>query len=317
MAPCPLNRRAFTLVELLVVIAIIAVLIGLLLPAVQQVRSAAARASCANNCKQIGIALYSYCTEFGHFPPGGLDGSLSTSPTTSPDTYNTLGLTANGSTHGWAVFVLPYLEQGALYQDYNFNFDWASPFNAAVANKFLKAFVCPSNPNPQAVGKPGGQPIGDYAPNNEVSTLLATQGFIQPRPQYAGVNIPGVMMPNYLCRPQAITDGLSNTLVIAEDAGRPTSYHDNAVAGTGVSGAAWADRNAEYILHGFTGNGASTPGPCHTNCTNDNEMYSFHPGGCMITFADGSAHFLRAGVSIDIVASLISRDAGDIGEIDN
>jgi prepilin-type N-terminal cleavage/methylation domain-containing protein len=301
-------RGAFTLIELLVVIAIIAVLIGLLLPAVQKVRAAAARTACTNNCKQIGVALHNYNSEHGFFPPAGLDG-------TADNAMTTLNIPANGQTHGWAVFILPFLEQESLYQQYDFAVDWTSSINAPVVNSRLKVFMCPSNPNPEALA-PGGQPTGDYAPNNAVSSLLVSQGFISPRPAYPGVDIPGALGANYLCQVANVTDGLSNTLFIGEDAGRPAHYEDNKMVGTGISGAAWADRNAEYILHGFTSDGTTTPGSCHTNCTNNNEMYGFHTGGCMTIFGDGSVHFLLGSVSIDLVASFISRDAGDVGEFE-
>src|SRR5262245_58847923 len=112
------RRSAFTLIELLVVIAIIAVLIGLLIPAVQKVREAANRAACNNNLKQIGLALHNYQTSRGFFPPGGVS-------TAQPR----LGI-PSGVTHGWAVFILPQLEQETLYNLYNFNVSWNSSANA-------------------------------------------------------------------------------------------------------------------------------------------------------------------------------------------
>src|SRR5881275_1807597 len=131
-----LRPRAFTLIELLVVIAIIAVLIGLLLPAVQKVREAANRMSCTNNLKQIGLALHSYHDGMGFFPPGYLDGN--TDPNSTPD--NDVG-----PGWGWASFLLPYLEQGNIYKQINFNQGIGTGSNAAVAQMSLKVYLCPSD----------------------------------------------------------------------------------------------------------------------------------------------------------------------------
>src|SRR5262249_30809745 len=129
-------------------------------------------------------------------------------------------------------------------------------------------------------------------------------------------NVPdstGIAKVNFLCKVAHITDGTSNTLVICEDAGRPDRYRvGKLVSGTGTfSGAGWADRDNEYITHGFTNDGVSNPGPCAVNCTNDNEIYGFHPSGAIIAMADGSARFLSTNVSIRIVGALITRAGGE------
>src|ERR1700733_5001699 len=106
------RQVGFTLIELLVVIAIIAILIALLVPAVQKVREAAARIQCTNNLKQVGLALHSYHGVYKQFPPGYVDGN--TTPTNTPD--NDIG-----PGWGWASFLLPYLEQGNVFSQINFN----------------------------------------------------------------------------------------------------------------------------------------------------------------------------------------------------
>src|SRR5690242_2517716 len=128
------SRTGFTLIELLVVIAIIGVLIGLLLPAVQKVREAAARTQCVNNLKQIGLACHSYHDANNSFPPGYIDGNPAGPSTPDNDV---------GPGWGWAAFLLPYVEQQNLYKQINFSQGVATGSNAALAQLPLKVYQCP------------------------------------------------------------------------------------------------------------------------------------------------------------------------------
>jgi len=125
------RRRAFTLIELLVVIAIIGVLIGLLLPAVQKVREAAARTQCTNNLKQIGLAMHNYHDAYGSFCPG-----VTKQEKTD---YNFMA--------NWGLFLLPFLEQGNLANQYNYSLLYSDPANQPVRQTPLKVYSCPSDPN--------------------------------------------------------------------------------------------------------------------------------------------------------------------------
>jgi prepilin-type N-terminal cleavage/methylation domain-containing protein len=140
-------RKAFTLIELLVVIAIIAILIGLLLPAVQKVREAANRAKCQSHLRQLGIALHNYHDATGSFPPGIVADSAD----------------VRDGRHNGLVYLLPYLEQQALFDRYDFRQSWRAAGNVAAAQVRIPMFLCPTSPNqvPQDGGVSGAPT--DYA----------------------------------------------------------------------------------------------------------------------------------------------------------
>jgi prepilin-type N-terminal cleavage/methylation domain-containing protein len=185
VAPFPRRppRPAFTLIELLVVIAIIAVLIGLLLPAVQKVRAAAARVQCANNMKQLGLALHNFHDVKGGFPPGLL-------------------IMPNGAEHNWAPQIFPFLEQDNLYRLYNFNANWTAPANDSGVNQHqVKQFVCPAAP-PNRVGA-NGRGILDYPAINELHRPNRYAHHLPP----SDATFIGVLGKNVYRRLTDITDG--------------------------------------------------------------------------------------------------------------
>jgi len=294
------------LIELLVAIAIIALLIGLLLPAVQKVREAANRAKCANNLKQIGLALHQYEDAHGRFPPGAV-GPVK-------------GIPPGLKHHGLGYFLLPYLEQDALFRQYRWDVSWFDPPNQTVVNTQLKVWQCPSaEPNrlqdgtavtvtpPDVFLFQGTAACADYAGMHVLNPQLLLTGLVD----HASNNF-GVFEVNRSTRIAEIQDGTSNTIMVAECAGRPKLWQGRRVVpDVWLSGAAWASRSLLFG-RGSTRDGTAFFGECAVNCTNDREVYSFHTGGANVVFADCSVHFLKEDIDIRVFARLVTRDGGEV-----
>ncbi|NBO91248.1 MAG: DUF1559 domain-containing protein [Planctomycetia bacterium] len=314
-------RKGFTLIELLVVIAIIAILIGLLLPAVQKVREAAARMQCANNLKQIGIAMHSYHGAVGNLPAN-----------IRPSTTNTVRVR-------WLTFLLPYLEQENMFRAYNQTVNWSDPINLPVTSQRLKVAECPSAP-PGAVrdGAPDTTPpwtnivaTGDYVGTYGVDPQLVTAGLVDAA---SGNATNGLLTTGTPIRFADVTDGLSNTLHITESAGRPDFYRNGrripATATSRVNGGGWCRPASDFAyLRGSDGTGTVFPGPNAINVTNGDDfgpaavhplygtlgtgqIYAFHTGGAQALFGDGAVKFVTASINIRILARLISRNGGEV-----
>jgi prepilin-type processing-associated H-X9-DG protein len=115
----------------------------------------------------------------------------------------------------------------------------------------------------------------------------------------------------------AITDGTSNTMLIVEDAGRPNRYAKGKItSGTAISGSVWSDDDGTFTLHGYATDGFTSGGPCASNCSNNNEIYSFHNGGANVVFGDGSTRFFKETISVAVVAAVITKSNGEIVNVD-
>jgi prepilin-type N-terminal cleavage/methylation domain-containing protein/prepilin-type processing-associated H-X9-DG protein len=364
-------RRAFTLIELLVVIAIIAVLIGLLLPAVQKVREAANRMSCTNNLKQLGLAALNYESTFSGLPYNAITKNNNQSPFI-PYQQGTVPTPGNtGGTQGrfsGLVPLLPFVEQNNIRSVYTYNVDWSDPMNVTVLKIPFKLFRCPSSPSsndlvtPYATTyiSPGNDAFAppafsgsttniygkavypstkttstgwtaDYAPINQVKTTKDASGAeIAPAnplllPAYpAGPPGKGAMRQNGPTMMSEIRDGTSHTTLYSEAAGRDMQcYAGRSCEGYDVkkiTGPIWADSDNRITVTGTdaTGRGGIATGPCVMNCNNlQGDVYSFHPGGANIAFADGSVRFVKETINIIALAALVTRSSGEVVDDSN
>jgi prepilin-type N-terminal cleavage/methylation domain-containing protein/prepilin-type processing-associated H-X9-DG protein len=296
-------RRAFTLVELLVVIAIIGVLMAMLLPAVQAARESARRVQCQNNLKQLGLALHQYHDAFKLFPP---------SNRVAP------------RRHSWGPFLLPFLEQQPLQDVYHWDAHWDAPINQTAVATFVEILQCSSSPGWKRIDNLGGGRIAytsDYSPPSAVAPAVKQAGLAP-----ASKSLHGALRRDDPTRMASIRDGVSQTLAFAEDAGRPRFYirsglgpaSNNPGAGNltvvngRVKGAGWADHNNPIPLHSAAPDGLTMPGPCAINCTNNNEAFSFHPGGVNVAFCDGRVQLLAETLDVPTYAALITRDGREV-----
>jgi prepilin-type N-terminal cleavage/methylation domain-containing protein/prepilin-type processing-associated H-X9-DG protein len=298
------RRTGFTLIELLVVIAIIAILIALLVPAVQKVREAAARIQCANNMKQIGLGMHNYADVWKALPPSRTTGTVATAPNFP---YQ----------HSWSAALLPYIEQTNTFNLYDYKANWDDPVNYPAIQTYMVIFNCPSTPNqPRQDMTIVAQPsCGDYHAMNAIKWFVGINCF-----GYVGINantpddirLVGGMMRDEVTPLIQITDGTSNTILVAEDAGRSPFYNAfyQICDPVGEQGG-WADPNGAFSLDGSNPDG-SIPGACPLNCSNNSEIYSWHPGGANVVFADGSVHFLTSDMGLCALAALVTRAAGEL-----
>ncbi len=304
------NRHGFTLIELLVVIAIIAILIGLLLPAVQKVREAAARAKCQNNMKQLGLAIHNYHDAVGELP-AALEQNMNSAGTIIA--------------HSWTPRVLPFIEQGNVYNKYRFDIDWDVGSNTAVGGPIrvtISTFLCPSAPQ---TGRHPNRGCLDYAatternwPNPYVTSAEAPY-VSQSDPYFIGVlgHTKATATPWVQDKASrtllSITDGTSNTMMLAECAARNLRYFmGKPTTGTWTAGP-WANPGSRLQIGGCDpSNQSAVTGPRAVNCINNKEIYAFHTGGANILLGDGSVKFLKDSVTLDTVLQLLTRARGDM-----
>jgi len=269
-------RRGFTLVELLVVIAIIGILIGLLLPAVQSVRESSLRTQCQNNLKQLGLALHNYEGTNRYFPPCYKQDYFSFMP-----------------------FLLPYIEQTATASKFNLQKKWNDSSNATAIASNIGILYCPTSP-------PGRGPVSDYTCarcfNGSAASALGVNG----SNEYA-TNTMALLVRDKSTRVREVTDGLSNTILLVEDGGRPQLYaNGRPIAGT-ANNPRWAEWDLKITIGAICNNNLKI-----INCSNDNEIYSLHRGGSNFVMGDGSVVFISEDLRPTVLKALVTRVGGEV-----
>lgn len=258
------RRLGFTLIELLVVIAIIAILMALLLPAVQQAREAARRTVCKSRLKQIGIAIHNYYESHGTFPPGWI--AAQRRATTEHNNY-----------FGWSAMLLPFLDQSNLYQQLDFNVALDEGSNAQLVSTALPVFRCPSDTFGETyVSETSGVEVG-------VSNFPGLGGQI-----LCALQDTGVFGQNSSTRMRDITDGTSTTFLVGERiADQPIA--DRIPVWVGVYDTQEQGRNIEVVL-------GWTQIPLNRDLLSEHGFSSRHPAGAHFLFCDGRVRFVNSSI---------------------
>ena len=316
-------RSAFTLVELLVVIVIVGVLVALLLPAVQAAREAARQTQCANNLKQIGLALHSYHAALGSFPPGNLNYSAGRCPGMAEPTVSYSTWYGN-----WAIAILPYVEQAALFDRYDLQYANQSPENQVVRETAVAAYLCPSDSPAGLLAVPATGPASvvgaQYAPgsyravsgrsDDALNYLDSEMMFAYNRQSRGPIHATFVAAAWGFSveRFRDIKDGTSNTLLVGESTTPPNAgyrtfwaysyaYYSMSAA-TAQARTLWGD----YDRCVAAGGGGPDNDPCKRG------WGSFHPQGANFVFCDGAVHFLADSINLGLFGDLATIDGGEV-----
>jgi prepilin-type N-terminal cleavage/methylation domain-containing protein/prepilin-type processing-associated H-X9-DG protein len=319
-----MKRQGFTLIELLVVIAIISILIGLLLPAVQKVRDAAARMSCSNNLKQIALAAFNYESANQCFPAGiniPTQAQLPNFRGSGPlygQSVTMFGSAPNPTMFiSWPEALFPFLEQGNLYNQLDLLLPWygnvSNPPFPSPGSSPVKILVCPADqlPTPPVVQGYDGFYFGMCSYGGVAGTVST---------YWQNATIDGVFYINSNTRFASITDGTSNTLFFAERYHWDPNWTNASGGGLGLNtygGWEWTDIDStEDMLLGTEVpiNWLIPAGQTGYSVTDPrlNAIGSGHTGGANACYADGSVHFLPNSTSLQVLNALGTRAGGEV-----
>jgi prepilin-type N-terminal cleavage/methylation domain-containing protein/prepilin-type processing-associated H-X9-DG protein len=304
------NRQiGFTLVELLVVIAIIGILVALLLPAVQAAREAARRTQCTNHLKQFGVAHQNYLAAKNSFPPGSLRNIASGKGNYSDPRVS------------FHVRLLPYMENQALYDNFNWNYSWETDQNGVLRRTNVSGFACPSKENNDATyyykGNTAFTGAGEFA--THYLGVMGAKGLVPgsttlmyeidtSTPKHGDFATNGILIRDRGISAKHITDGLSKTFMMGEiawDSGESEAWPGGLSPGWQNS---MTIKNVAYPLNSYKYDTA-----LNQLSINDTSFGSQHGGrGANFLMADGSVHFISEDIALDTLKSLASRKNAEI-----
>ena len=332
------RRRGFTLIELLVVIAIIAILVGLLLPAVQKVRDAAARMSCQNNLKQIGLALQNFDNTYGRLPAALINSGRVTTPEVAAGTAtNYQGPEANYKglsvytvfNHSGFVALLPFIEQNNLFAQYNYGYvgSTSNPYgyqlgpnpasnpNFTVASQNVKIYVCPAdeNPPPTETYKPNSSDFYSMLDARRSNYLFNTGAYTDYDADWSktSARYRGPFGNNGAIALVRVKDGTSNTIAVGESR---QQWHTSEIFGPYWGTGTHTAVHGRSYYPNFTPNypyGACAPNP-NQKCTYAWGFSSNHTSVTNFVFLDGSVHSLTDSIAPATWAALSTSEGGEV-----
>ncbi|MEX0642643.1 MAG: DUF1559 domain-containing protein [Pirellulales bacterium] len=295
------EQQGFTLVELLVVIAIIGILVALLLPAIQAAREAARRTQCSNHFKQVGVAMQNFAGAKKVFP-FGLRLWRSSRPCSIPP-----GESGSFRGWGWGAYILPYMEENAIYDSYDFatqpNDSPTPGTNFKVGAKFIENYLCPSESQRELTQMTSGASNGsDEKEDWAISHMAGVADSVDwtcdgAEPKW---NADGMLFGSSRVQFRHVGDGTSHTLLVGEVIG----------IGQGTfEGFPWVTWNVLHTKNPI--NFAVLNRPANVWIVAEMSFSSFHPGGCHFVFVDGSTHFINEAISPAVLAALTTRKGGE------
>jgi competence protein ComGC len=305
------RQLAYSLVELLILFSILFVVVLLSIPAIAKAREASGRARCANNLRRIGEACNGFENTYGFFPSS---------------------IKELGPQRSWAMQMLPWIEQEELAQRYDYEKPWYDAANAEAVRHQVLLFYCPASPYGPRTASGTANIITTNAEGDRVRTpypfaeaactdyavihKIRTEAFVRGFVEKAG---PGMLAEDLFPRKSDVRDGLSNTLMVIEAAGRPDEWMGKRKTRSNIlpEDAVLASRDNDFSLRGFSWDEATRTysnrysGPCAINCSNVEGVYAFHNGGVQAVLGDGSVRFLGQEVSTLLLARLVTRAGGE------